>query len=119
MDPIAELRGIVQQGFDSLHDKIDSSIAAVEVRLGQKIDGVEARLGQRIDGVEGRLAGVEGRLDGVESRLDGVEDRLGRIEQDLGFVKRAVLDHTQELKEIRVALDRKVDRDELEARLRH
>jgi hypothetical protein len=51
----------------------------------------------------------------MNRRFEQVDHRFDHIEQDLGLVKIAVLDHSRELKEIRVALDKKVDGDEVEA----
>jgi hypothetical protein len=43
-----------------------------------------------------------------------VKRDVAEIRQDVGLVKIAALDHSRKLKEIRVALDKKVDRDEVE-----
>jgi hypothetical protein len=53
-----------------------------------------------------RIDGVNGRIDALETHMDG---KFGRV-------KDALLEHGRQLKDIRTALDRKVDRDELEAR---
>ena len=117
------LRQQMDAGFgqvDARFDRVDGRLDRVEGRLDGvegRLDGVEGRLDGvegRLVGVEGRLVGVEGRLDGVEGRLVGVDGRLGRIENDVGLVKIAVMEHARELKEIRVALEKKVDRDEVE-----
>jgi hypothetical protein len=50
----------------------------------------------------------------MNRRFERVEHDITEIRQDVGLVKIAVLDHSRELKEIRVALDKKVDRDEVE-----
>ena len=96
---IEELHKVVVQGFASVNDRIDS----VETRLTSRVDTVEARLTSRIDTVEARLT----------SRIDSVE---GKMDTEFGRVKDALLEHGRQLKDIRSALDRKVDRDELEAR---
>ena len=51
----------------------------------------------------------------VESGFAAVNARFEHVDQELGRVKDALLEHGRQLKEIRAALDRKVDRDELEA----
>ena len=66
--------------------------------------------GESLQDVKDGFARLEQRFDGLEQRFDGVEGRLGRVEA-------AVLEHTRELKDFRVALDRKVDREELPALL--
>jgi hypothetical protein len=48
-------------------------------------------------------------------RFDRVEHDIAEIRNDVGLVKIAVLDHARELKEIRMALDKKVDREGVEA----
>ncbi|HEY6461409.1 MAG TPA: hypothetical protein VIY73_14685 [Polyangiaceae bacterium] len=50
----------------------------------------------------------------VDRRFDGVDRRLDRLEGDMAFVKTAVTDSARETRAIRDALDRKVDRDEVE-----
>ena len=85
---IEDLHKVVVQGFASVNDRIDS----VEAKLGTRMDSLEARLGTRIDA--------------LETRMDG----------EFGRVKDALLEHGRQLKDIRAALDRKVERDELEAR---
>ena len=57
---------------------------------------------------------VSRRFEQVDARFERVEGRLDRIENDVGLVKIAVIEHARELKEIRVALEKKVDRDEVE-----
>jgi hypothetical protein len=64
------------------------------------------------------LAGLGARVDAgfaeVDRRFDGVDRRLDRLEGDVAFVKTAVTDSARETRAIRDALDRKVDRDEVE-----
>ena len=85
---IEELHRVVVQGFASVTDRFDSADA--------------------------RLAAVEARLD---ARITSVEARLTeKSDSELGQVKDALMEHGRQLKDIRAALDRKIDRDELEAR---
>jgi archaellum component FlaC len=65
--------------------------------------------------VDRRFEQVDRRFEQIDHRFEQMDQRFERIEQDVGLVKIAVLDHARELKEIRTALDRKVDRDEVEA----
>jgi len=92
---IEELHRVVVQGFASVTDKVDS----VEARLTEKIDS--------------GLAGVNQRIDGVDQRIDALQIHM---DAEFGRVKDALVEHGRQLKDIRAALDRKVDRDELEAR---
>jgi len=105
VDPLEELHKVVVQGFASLNDKIDS----VEARLGGRIDSVEAKLGGRIDSVEAKLGD---RIDSLSAKMDA---GFARVDREFELVKRGLLDHMEQFKEIRVTLDKKVDRDEVEA----
>ena len=66
------------------------------------------------------FASVNGRFDSVDARLASVEAKVDTlqvyVDTEFGRVKDALLEHGRQLKDIRAALDRKVDRDELEAR---
>jgi hypothetical protein len=99
---IEDLHRVVVQGFASVSDRLDS--------VNARIDSVEAKLGIRIDSVEAKLdtgfAAVNGRIDTLETHMDG----------EFGRVKDALLEHGRQLEDLRAALDRKIDRDELEAR---
>jgi archaellum component FlaC len=93
---------------------VDARVRSMDARLG----AVENRLGA----VENRLGAVENRLGNVENRLGNVENRLGNVENDMGLVKAALVEHGRDLREVKSAvariderLDRKVDREEVEA----
>ena len=96
---IEDLHRVVVQGFTSLNDKIDSGLGSVNDR----IDKVDSGLAAKIDS---GLASVNQRIDALQVHMD----------TELGRVKDALTEHGRQLKDIRAALDRKVDRDELEAR---
>ena len=95
---VEDLHGVVVQGFASLNDKVDSGLASVNDR----IDKVDSRLSHKIDKIDSGLASLN--------------DRFDKVDAELGRVKDALVEHGRQLKDIRAALDRKVDRDELEAR---
>lgn len=90
---IEELHKVVVQGFASLNDKIDSRFAAVDARF---------------ETIDARFATIDAQFATIDARFD-------RVDQELGRVKDALMEHGRQLKDIRAALDRKVDRDELEA----
>ncbi len=96
---IEDLHRVVVQGFASLNDKIDSGLASVN-------DKIDSGLASVPDKVDSGLASVNQRIDSLQVHLDA----------EFGRVKDALMEHGRQLKDIRVALDRKVDRDELEAR---
>ncbi len=60
-----------------------------------------------------RFDSVDARLTAVEAKVDAVQDQMNA---EFGRVKDALMEHGRQLKDIGAALDRKVDRDELEAR---
>jgi hypothetical protein len=82
--------------------------------LGARMDARFAEVDRRFDGVDRRLDGVDLRLEGIDRRFDDVDRRFDRLEGDMAFVKTAVTDSARETPAIRDALDRKVDRDEVE-----
>jgi hypothetical protein len=88
---IEELHRVVVQGFASVNARFDS---------------VEARLTAVDEKVESGLTGVNQRIDALQIHMD----------VEFGRVKDALMEHGRQLKDIRAALDRKVDRDEVEAR---
>lgn len=88
---IEDLHKVVVQGFASVNARFDS---------------VDARIAAVDEKVDSGLAAVNQRIDGLQSHMDA----------EFGGVKDALMEHGRQLKEIRTALDRKVDRDELDAR---
>jgi chromosome segregation ATPase len=66
--------------------------------------------------VNGRLDSVDARLATVDTRLTAVEAKVDAVQGQMDQVKDALMEHGRQLKDIHAALDRKVDRDELEAR---
>lgn len=102
---IEDLHRVVVQGFASLNDKIDSGLASVN---------------DRIDNLDCGLASVSDRIDNLDSGLVSVNQRIDvlqvHMDTEFGRVKDALMEHGRQLKDIRAALDRKIDRDELEAR---
>jgi len=99
---IEELHRVVVQGFASVTDRFDSADA--------RLTAVEARLTEKVDS---GLAAVNQGVDGVNQRIDALQIHMNA---EFGRVKDALMEHGRQLKDIRAALDRKVDRDELEAR---
>jgi hypothetical protein len=65
--------------------------------------------------VDRRFDAIDRRFEAVDRRFDAMDGRLDRVEGDLALVKTAVLENSRDLKDLRVAVTRKVDRDEVEA----
>jgi hypothetical protein len=99
---IEELHRVVVQGFASVNarfDSVDARLAAVDERLTAELAAVDEK-------VDSGFASVNQRIDALQVHMDA----------EFGRVKDALMEHGRQLKDIRAALDRKVDRDELEAR---
>jgi hypothetical protein len=92
--------------LETFQEEVDARFRQVDARF----DTVDARF----DRVDSRFDGVDSRFDGVDARFDGVDTRLGRVEHDIVLLKDAVIENTRELKHLRVVVDKKVDRDEIE-----
>jgi hypothetical protein len=78
------------------------------------VDARFDRVNTRFDQVDARFDQVDGRFGQVDGRFDQVDGRLGRVEHDIVLLKDAVVENTRELKHLRVVVDKKVDRDEIE-----
>jgi len=82
--------------------------------FGESLDGLRERMEQRFDGVEQRFDRVEQRLDRVERVVHEHERQLRDVQAQLGDVHTQLRDMNAQLGDLRVAVDRKVDRDEVE-----
>lgn len=65
------------------------------------------------DRLDSGLTAVNQRIDGEDQRIDALQIHM---DTEFGRVKDALMEHGRQLKDIRAALDRRVDREELEAR---
>ena len=90
--------------------------------FGEALTGLRQEMTGEFAAVRGEMkaefAAVRGEM---AAGFDAVDRRFVRVERDLGLVKTAVVEHGRELREVRGAvtriegaLDRKVDREELE-----
>jgi hypothetical protein len=93
--------------FRVFGDALQSFREEVDARFQQ----VDARFQQ----VDTRFQQVDARFDQVDARFQQVNAHFDRVDTDIGLLKSAVVENTRELKRIGTALDRKVDRDEVEA----
>ena len=75
--------------------------------------------GEGLQGVRDELREFRGEVDlrfeAVDRRFDAVDARSDRTDGELALVKAAVLENNRELKELRGAVTRMVNRDEVEA----
>src|SRR5580704_7697763 len=83
--------------------------------FGEALQGVRETMDARFDAVDRRFDAVDRRFDAVDRRFDAVDARADRTDGELALVKTAVLENNRELKELRGAMTRLVDRDEVEA----
>ena len=95
------------------------AVVLEEIRAQNKVFGEGQQLLR--EQMPAGFAEVNHRFEQVDRRFERVEHNITEIRQDItdvrqhvGLVKIAVLDHSRELKEIRVGLEKKVDRDEAE-----
>jgi hypothetical protein len=66
------------------------------------------------EALQGIRETMDARFDAVDRRFDAVDARADRTDGELALVKVAVLENNRELKELREAMSRFVDRDEVE-----
>ena len=113
LEEIRAQNKVFGEGQQLLREQMSAGFAEVNHRFEQ----VDRRF-ERVehDITEIRQDVTEIRQDVTEIRRDITEIRqdITDVRQDVGLVKIAVLDHSRELKEIRVGLEKKVDRDEAE-----
>jgi hypothetical protein len=76
--------------------------------FGEALQGIRETM-------DARFGAVDSRFDAVDRRFDAVEARADRTDGELALVKVAVLENNRELKELRGAVSRLVDRDEVGA----
>jgi hypothetical protein len=92
------------------------ALAALRQTMDERFDQVDRLFGamdRRFADVDRRFDQVDQRFTEVDRRFDHVDRRLDRTDSDIGLVKAAVLEHARELKEIRVILEKKADREEV------
>jgi hypothetical protein len=87
------------------------TLAAGFEKVTLAIDGVRAEMRAGFGELRGEIADLRGELRGEIADLrQEMRAELAEVRGDLGLVKVAVLEHSRALKEVRTALDRKVDR---------
>jgi archaellum component FlaC len=83
----------------------------------------------RFEQIDRRFKQMDGRFEQIDRRFDRMEGRFEGLETDVGLLKLAVTENGRELKQVRASverleervdaidakLERKVDRDEVEA----
>ena len=82
--------------------------------FGEALQGIRETMDARFGAVDCRFDAVDRRFDAVDRRFDAVEARADRTDGELALVKVAVLENSRELKELRGAVSRLVDRNEVE-----
>ncbi len=95
--------GITARAFAAFAKQVSGQFTDLRDHMDQRF----AQVDQRFDRLEQRFDGLEQRFDGLEQRFDGVEGDIGRLQ--------AASDaHGRQLKDIQHALEKKVDREEVE-----
>ena len=114
---IEELHRVVVQGFASLNDKIDSGVGSLNDKFGLELASLNDKFGSELASLNDKIdSGLASLNDKVDSGFAAVNARFEHVDDELGRVKDALMEHGRQLKDIRAALDQKLDRDEVEAR---
>jgi hypothetical protein len=113
LEEIRAQNKVFGEGQQLLHEQ-QQMLRQEQQMLRQEMLAGFAEVHRRFQEVDRRFQEVDRRFEAVDGRFDRVEHDIAEIRQDVGLVKIAVLDHARELKEVRVALEKKVDRDEVE-----
>lgn len=82
--------------------------------FGESLDGLREQMTRGFAEVNRRFEQVDQRFDRVEQRLDRVESVVLVHERQLREVQVQLREVNAQLVDLRVAVDRKVDRDEVE-----
>ena len=83
--------------------------------FGEALQGIRETMDARFDAVDRRFDAVDRRFSAVDGRFSAVDSRFDAVDARVDRVKVAVLENNRELKELRGAVSRLVDRDEVEA----
>ena len=83
--------------------------------FGDALQSFREDVDARFQQVDARFQQVDARFERIDARFDQVDAHFDRVDNDIGLLKSAVVENTRELGRIGTALDRKVDRDEVEA----
>jgi chromosome segregation ATPase len=109
------------RGFGEALKSVDAHVQSVEAHV-HRLDAHVQALDARVEGVAAHVQALDARVEGVaahvqslDAHVQSVDARLGRVEHDIVLIKDAVMENTRELKRVWVAVDKKVDRDEVEA----
>jgi tetrahydromethanopterin S-methyltransferase subunit G len=83
---------------------------------GDALQGFREEVGARFDEVDAQFRRVDARFDEVDTRFRQVDAEFrqvgvhfDRVDTDIGLLKSAVIENTRELRQVRAALDAKVD----------
>ncbi len=89
--------------------------------FGEDLHVVREQMARGFDEVGRRFEQVDRRFDQIDRRFEQNDRRFDRVDEDLARVKDAIGQHGRQLKDVhaqlhdlRAAVDRKVDRDEVE-----
>jgi chromosome segregation ATPase len=103
------------------------AVVAEELRgqfkvFGEALQSFREHVDSRLDEVDRRFEQIDRRFEQIDRRFERIDRRFERVEHEIGLLKDAALEHGRELKkhgqqleELRAAVERKVDRNEVEA----
>ena len=87
--------------------------------FGEALQGFREEFSSGLQGLREEVSAgfeqVARRFEQVDHRFEGIDRELGHLKREVVLVKATVIDTSREVREIRGALEKKVDRDEVEA----
>jgi hypothetical protein len=90
--------------------------------FGEALQGLCERVDAGFAQVDVRFAQVDARFAQVDARFGQVDTRFGQVDREIGLLKTAVLENGRDIRDVRntlsrveVALEKKVDREEVES----
>ena len=111
------------EALQSLDAKVERGFARVDGDMAAGFARVDREMAAGFARVDQEMTARFGRVDDEFERVDhGMAAGFARVDRDIGLLKSAVTDNSRELREVRAtvtrieaALEKKVDRDEVEA----
>ena len=112
------------QGLDEKVTRLDEKVTRIDERV-TRLDENVTRIDERVTRLDENVTRIDERVARVDENVTRIDREMSagfeRVDRELGLVKAVVLDHSRELREIRSAVKRvedavekKVDRDEVE-----
>ena len=109
-------------GLDKNIKQINGTIDRLidgQLNLDKKIDALDEKLSEKIDDLDDRVFSVEKRMDTMEGKMNLLGGRMDSMEIEMKSSFKTVVSYLDsienEIAEIKVALDKKADKNDLDA----